>query len=316
VTTVSRMARSAAFERFLTGVTTPVKLTRDSIDEIHNVGAIFDLYGEERVEAEDILIARLAAGDGRAATALADADSFRAISALVEATSERAAPITRVAAARALLRLDDYSGEAAMIRLLRTHEGDGFDRGAAARLLAEFPDPDREILFEVASTDPDPTARSGATDALLTLVGLDDDEVLWGEVLLSVCGRLLSSLTTVQAEAMAELREIIARWEAGETAEDMGLTWRSDSKAVRRFVSSIDSGKADLRTHGLKELTGRERTLVENVVLLRLHADRRAVRAAGTLGVHRAVEPLRELLASAEGHARAEIKSVLATLTG
>lgn len=315
VTTVRRMTRSAAFERFLAGVAAPVRLTRESIEEIPDIGAIFDLVGEERIEAEDILIAKLATGDGRAAGALAEASCFRAIPALVEATSERVAPVMRVAAARALLELDDYSGEAAMVRLLRTHEGDGFVRGAAVRALTEFPDPDREILFEVALTDPDSTARSEATHALLVLVGLDGDEVLWGEVLKSVSGRLLSSLTTVQTEAMAELREIIARWEAGETAEDMGLTWYCDSDAVRRLVESIDSGKADLSTHGLEALTGRERTLVENLVLLRLHADRRAVRAAGTIGVRRAVEPLRELLGSAGGHARAEIESVLATLT-
>ena len=309
------MARSAAFERFLAGVTTPVGLTKDSLDEIPGVGAILDLVGEERLEAEDILVAKLAAGDGRAAVALAEADCFRAIPALVEATSDGAPPATRVAAARALLQLDDLTGEAAMIRLLRTHAGTGYDRGAAVRLLAEFPEPDREILYEVMAADPDPTARSEATDTLLTLAGLDGDEVLWGEVLMSAAGRLLSSLTTVRTEALAELREIVARWEAGETADDLGLTWRCDTKAVRRFADSIDSAKPELRTHGLETLTGRERTLVENLALLRLHADRRAVRAAGTLGVRRAVEPLRELLATAEGHARAEIEDVLATLT-
>lgn len=318
VTTVWWMARSAAFEEFLAGVNAPVGLSRDALDEIPNIGALYELVGEERIEAEDVLIAKLATGDGRAATALADADCFRAIPALVEATSERAAPTMRVHAARALLRLDDYSGLPAMVRMLREHEGSGLDRGAAARLLTEFPEPDRELLIEVASTDPDPTARSGATHALLTLVGLDDEEVLWGDVLMSVSGRLLSSLSTVRDEALAELREILARWEAGETAEDMGLTWRADTgdKALRRFVDSIDSGKADFSTDGLAELTGRERTLVENLVLLRLHADRRAVRAAGRLGVRRAVEPLRELLASAEGHARAEIEAVLDSLTG
>jgi HEAT repeat protein len=315
VTSVGRMTRSEAFERFLAGITTPVSLSKDSLDEIPGVGAIFDLDGEERLEAEDLLIAKLATGDGRAAVALAEAGCFRAIPALVEATSEGAPPATRVAAARALLQLDDLAGEPAMVRLLRTHAGTGYDRGAAARLLAEFPDPDREVLYEVMAADPDPTARSEATDALLTLVGLGDDEVLWGEVLRSAAGRLLSSLTTVRTEALAELREIVARWEAGETAEDLGLTWRCDDKAVGRFIDSIDSAKPEFRTQGLEALTGRERTLAENLVLLRLHADRRAVRAAGTLGVRRAVGPLRELLATAEGHARVEIENVLATLT-
>lgn len=308
------MARSSAFEEFLAGVNTPVGLSRDSLDEIPNVGAIFLLDGEERAEAEDILIARLATNDGRAATALADADCFRAIPALIEATTDAATPTMRVFAARALLRLDDYSGRDAMIRLLRTHEGSGTDRGSAAQLLAEFPDPDTDILLEAASTDPDSTARSEATYALLASVGLDDDATMRGQVLKSIRGRLLSSLSTVRNEAVAELRDLLTRVAAG---EDLDLTWRPDlsDKALRRFVDSIDSTRADFSTDGLDELTGRERTFVENLVLLRLHADRRAVRAAGWLRVYRAVEPLRELLASAQGHARTEIESVVDTLT-
>lgn len=311
------VARSAAFEEFLAAVNASVELTGDSLDEIPGIGALYDLVGEERVEAEDVLIAKLATNDGRVAAALADADCVRAIPALVEATSERAAPTMRVFAARALLRLGDHSGLPALVRLLRRHEGSGFDRGAAARSLTEFPEPDRELLLDVASTDPDGTARSEAVQALLTAVGLDDDEVLWGEVLLSVSGRLLSSLSTVRAEALAELREILARWDAGESVEDLGLTWRADREAtpLRRFVESVDSDRADFSVDGLEALTGRERTLVENLVLLRLHADRRAVRAAGRLGVSRAVEPLRELRGSAEGHALAEIESVVEGLT-
>ncbi|HWO67263.1 MAG TPA: HEAT repeat domain-containing protein [Umezawaea sp.] len=307
------MVRSAAFEEFLAGVNAAVGVSRDSLDEIPDIGALYELVGEERVAAEDVLIAKLGTNDGRVAAALADADCVRAVPALVEATSERAAPTMRVFAARALLRLGDHSGLAAMVRLLRGHEGSGVDRGAAARLLVEFPEPDRELLLEVASTDPDGTARSEAFGALMTVVGLDDEEVLWGEVLLSVSGRLLSSLSTVRAAALGELREILAGWDAGESVEDLGLTWRADrgGEPLRRFVESLDSGKAEFAVDGLEALAGRERTLVENLVLLRLHADRRAVRAAGELGVRRAVGPLRELRRSAEGHARAEIESVL-----
>jgi HEAT repeat protein len=311
------MARSAAFQEFLAGVNAPVTLTRDALDEIPDIGALYELDGEERIEAERILIAKLAENDGRVATALADAGCVEAIPALIEATTETAAPIMRVFAARALLRLGDYSGRTALVQMLRRHDGSGSDRGGAARLLAEFPDPDKEILLEAASTDPDSTARSQATDALLTVVGLDEDDTRWGEVLLSIAGRLLSSLSAVRDEAVAELRAILARWEAGETAEQLGLTWHADmrTKPLRRFVDSFESTKADFPIEGLRELTGRERVLLENLVLLRLHADRRAVRAAGRLGVRRAIEPLRELLGSAKGHAREEIKAVLDSLT-
>ena len=316
-TTVWRMAQTPEFEEFLAAVNAPVRLTSDSIDEIPDIGWLFELGGEERVAAEDLLIAKLADGDGRAAIALADADCVRAIPALIEATGEPAAPITRVFAARALLRLGDHSGLPAMVRLLRPPEGSGMDRVAAVHLLAEFPEPDRAMLLDVASTDPDTTVRSEATLALLTVVGLDDDEVLSGDVLLSVRGRLLSALSTVRAGALAELRDVLARWDAGETVASLGLARRTEltCEPLRRLVDSIDSDQAEFSTDGLDTLTGRERTHLENLVLLRLHADRRAVRVAGTLGVRRAVEPLRELLASAAAPARPEIESVLNSLT-
>jgi HEAT repeat protein len=311
------MAHSEMFERFLAGVRAPVSFERDVLDQLPGLGALHLLEGEERVEAEDILIAMLTRNDGRVAAALADVGCVRAIPALVEATTESASPYMRVHAARALLKLGSESGRAALVHMLRTHEGDGTDRGSAARLLARFPDPDKELLLAAASTDPDEQVRSAAAGAVLTVHGLDGEDVMWGDVLLGIQGRLLSSLTTVRAEAAAELRAVLARWEAGETADELGLAWRASerNKPLRRFTDSLDSGRADFPVEAVMELTGRERIVVENLVLLRLHEDRRAVRAAGSLRVHRAVEPLRELLGSATGHARAEIESVLETLT-
>lgn len=147
----------------------------------------------------------------------------------------------RVFAARALLRLDDYSGRPALVQMLRTQDGSGTDRGCAARLLAEFPDPDKNLLLVTASTDPETIVRSQATDALLTVLGLDDDETAYGDVLMNVAGRLLSSLSTVPNEAVAELRAILARWEEADTAEDLGLTWRADRRTSRCAVSSTAS---------------------------------------------------------------------------
>ncbi|WP_157549001.1 HEAT repeat domain-containing protein [Nonomuraea candida] len=294
----------------------PVVLSRDSMDEIPGVGALRLLHGEERTEAEDILIARLGEGDGRAAAALAEAGCVRAIPALVEATAETEAPIMRVFAARALLDLGSDAGLPALVRMLRTHDGTGGDRASAARLLAESPAPDKELLLDVATTDPDSTARSGATHALLAVAGLDDEELTSGEVLLSIAGRLLSSLTTVRAGAAAELRAVLAGREAGRTAEELGLTWHADRDGpLGRFIDDLGGSGGDLRVEGLAELTGRERVLLENLVLLRLDTDRRAIRAAARLGVRRAIEPLREGLGSAKGRTREEILSALDTLT-
>lgn len=312
------MAHSELFEMFLAGVNTPISFNRDVIDEIPNIGALRLLDGEERVEAEDILIAMLAKNDGRAANALADVGCRRAIPALTRATTAAAPPGMRVFAAAALLKLGSQAGRPALVRMLRTHDGDSLDRGMAANLLTEFPDPDKELLLETALSDPDGSVRSAATNAALAVWGLNNQDMLHGEVLLSIRGRMWSSLSTVRNEALAELRTILARLDAGETAERLGLLWRADMriKPLRRLVAALDRDTMNYPVDGLRDLTGRERTLVENLVLLRLHEDRRAVRAAGVLGVHRAIEPLRELHRTAEGHARTEIESVLATLTG
>jgi HEAT repeat protein len=315
---VSDVAHSEMFERFLAGVNTSVGFNRDVIDEIPNIGALRLLHGEERIEAEDILIAMLAKNDGRAANALADVGCSRAIPALTRATTAEAEPGMRVFAARALLNLGSRAGRPAIVQMLRTHDGDTLARSMAADLLTEFPDPDKEVLLTAALTDPDGSVRSAATNAALVVWGLNTQDTLHGEVLMSIRGRMWSSLSTVRNEALAELRAVLARLDAGETAEQVGLLWRADMrvKPLRRLVDALDRDTTDYPVHGLEDLTGRERTLVENVVLLRLHEDRRAVRAAGVLGVHRAIEPLRELHRTAEGHARTEIESVLAKLTG
>lgn len=275
------------------------------------------LTGDKRIAAENILIGKLSKNDGRAAAALAEAGCVRAIPALIQRTDVSASASMRVYAATALLKLGDYSGRAALVDVLRTHAGITSDRNVAVRLLAEFPDPDKAFLLEVAFGDPDSTVRSEAVTALFVAYGLGDEAIRRGAVLWGIAGRLLSSLASVREEALTELRAILARWEAGETAEELGLTWHADNQAepLRGFLESPGSDDEEYPLDGLRELTGRERTLVENLVLIRLDKDPRAVRAAARLGVHRAIEPLRELLQRARGRSRTEIQSVLGILT-
>jgi HEAT repeat protein len=309
--------RSEFFEIFLAGVTKPLEFTRDDFDGYHGVWTLSLLTGDERIAAEDILISKLADNDGRAAAALAEAGCVRAIPALTDSANASSSPSMRVFAAAALLKLGDYSGRAALVEVLRTHAGITSDRTVAVRRLAEFPDPDKEFLLKTVLTDPDSTVRSEAVTALLTAYGLGDEEVRWGEVLRGIGGRLLSSLPSVREEALTELHTILARWEAGETAEELGLTWHADDQTgpLRDFQESVGGDAEDFPVDGLRDLTDRERNLVENLILLRLDKDRRAVRAAGRLSVHRAIEPLRELLESADDSTKAEILSALHTLS-
>ncbi|TDD05263.1 hypothetical protein E1292_17550 [Nonomuraea deserti] len=116
---------------------------------------------------------------------------------------------------------------------------------------------------------------------------------------------------------LTELRAIPAGWEAGRTRRGgvADPAHRPAHRPLRQFIENIDSTRADLRVEGLRKLTWQGSVLVENLVLLRLHADRRAVRAAGRPEVRRAIEPLGELLGTTTGHAREEILTVLLSLT-
>jgi hypothetical protein len=309
---------SSMFTRFLQAMNHPTYegSGRDTVEVPVHVHRLRELRGRERAAAEDILIAKLLENDPRAAETLAEVECVRAVPALVQATSQQATPRIRVIAARALLRLNDTSGRQALVDILRAHDGDHEVRRDAVELLARFPGPDTDFLLEVACTDPAGGVRSSAFDAVLTIHGLADERIRYGEVLFGIAGRLLSTLRTVRHEAHTELRTILTRWQAGATAEDLGLTWHVSERDehVGRLVDSFEDDQPEWPVEGLRDRTGRERTLVENLVLLRLAEDQRAVRAARTLGVRRAAEPLRELLDTATGAARAEIESIIETL--
>jgi hypothetical protein len=63
---VTGARKSTAFQAFVAGVRAP--MTWDRTDEYSGVGALHLLVGDERLEAEDILIERLTHNDGRART--------------------------------------------------------------------------------------------------------------------------------------------------------------------------------------------------------------------------------------------------------
>jgi HEAT repeat protein len=311
------MAESSLFKRFKDGVNAPLRFGRDEIDDLPGVRLLPLLEGEERSAAEDILIAKVEQDDGRAAVALAEFGCVRAIPALVRSATESTEPLMRVFAARALLRLGNESGRAAMIAMLRNPTDRVDERDRAVRLLAEFPEPDKSLMVEVALLDPHPFVRSSAVHAVLTACGLGDRVTSRGDVLLSIAGRMMSTLRSVRQEAWDQLREILARIDAGETAGDLGLTSRvdRDEEPLHSLDQSIEGDEPDFPIAGLLDLPAPASLLVHNLILLRLDKDPRAVRAAGRVGVRRAIEPLREMLRSATGDERADIESALAILT-
>jgi hypothetical protein len=314
------VAYSSTFKHFLQAMNNPTYSGsgRDTVDVYVHLDRLRLLRGRELAAAEDILIAKLPENDLRAAETLAEVKCVRAIPALIRATSQQAIPRIRVIAARALLHMHNTSGRQSLIEILRANDGDGEVRSDAADLLAQFPRPDTDFLLEVACTDPDESVRSSAFDALLTAYGLADEHTRYGEVLFSIAGRLLSTLRAVRHEAHIELGTILAGWNAGATEEELGLTWHSSERDehFERLVDSFEDNQPEWPIDGLRDRTGRERTLVENIVLLRLDKDHRAVRAARALGVRRAAEPLRELLNNTTEPVRTEIESIIEILGG
>ena len=311
------MAESSLFKRFKAGVNAPLRFHRDEIDDLPGVRLLPLLEGEERIAAEDILIAKVEQDDGRAAVALAEFGCVRAVPALIRSATESAEPVMRVFAARALLRLGNESGRDAMAAMLRNPTDRVDERDRAVTVLAEFPDPDKSLLLEVALRDPHPFVRSSAVHAVLTASGLGDRVTSRGDVLLSIAGRMMSTLRSVRQEAWDQLREILDRIDAGETAADLGLTSRvdRDEEPLYSFDQSIEDDEPDFPIAGLLDLPAPALLLVHNLILLRLDKDPRAVRAAGRVGVRRAIEPLREMLRSATGDERADIEAALAILT-
>lgn len=330
---------SEDFRAFLVGLHAPVR-SKDDLDEFQNIGALFRLDDDERIEAENILIGKLAEDDGRAAKALADIRCTRAIPALVERAASSPSRAMRDFAARAIAELSIDRGLPALLDRLRN--GDVDARLQAVFDLSDHPDPRAEDAIETtAFTDPEPVVRSAALNALFTRRDLLLDAESFRSMLDFIDRRALSPLPSVRAEAEAELRELFARWAAGQSRRQLGLAWRADRKAgpLKDFVRSVfgeSPAEESRRYQQLKEsgasmagvrrppqrfdyarlagLSGRERKWIEDVLLSRLDHDPDAVQAVALLGIQRAIQPLRELLPITENVSAADIETALRQL--
>lgn len=257
------------FKRFLWELDKPTYegSDRDRVEVHPYLETVHLLRGDERTKAEEVLIANLSTNNCRAAKALVEVRCVRAIPALIQATSAQATPSMRLAAAEALLQLHDTSGRQALIKILRTRDGDHEVRSDAVDLLVRFPHPDTDFLLEVACTDPDCGVRWSTFHAVLAAHGLAGKDTSRGEVLFSIAGRLLSSLQTIRHEAHTEMRTILAKWKAGATKEDLNLTWQTTERdeAFERLVDSFEDDKPHWPIDGLRDRTGLERTLLETL---------------------------------------------------
>jgi hypothetical protein len=308
--------KSEWFQKFLAGVQAP--MTWANIDEYSSVGALHLLKGAERTEAEDILIERLTHNDGRAAYALADIACKRAIDPLRARLSATVPAMMRVAAALALHRLGDDAGRAAAIDVLAA--GGPLEQQSALSALALIGGADAERALERAFDATDATVRSAAAGILITLHGLQDYNRGYQDRLGLLQNRLASPLATVRAAALAELHDIFARHARGESPAQLDLTWRADDQQepLRTFATSMQSSappwQDDFPLEIIAALKGYARTWAEDCLWHFLPGDPRAARAFASLGVTRAVGPLREVLPSATGALATEVAAALRRL--
>jgi hypothetical protein len=310
--------RSQWFQKFVDSVRAPMVWTQT--DEYGGVGALHLLEGDERTEAEDILFERLTHNDGRAAYALADIGSTRAIEPLRACLSRSIPGLVRLAATRALHQLGDDSGHEAAIDVLRN--GNAMERHLATSVLSLFGGAEVEQALEGAVDDPDSDVRSAAAGKLVKLRGLSDFNRTYQDRLGLLQNRLSSPLATVRADALAELHDIFDRHQRGESLEQLGLTWRADDEQepILRFVKSLQGREApwqdDFAVDVIVQLTGQERRWAEDCLWHFLPTDPRAARAFARLGVTRAIAPLREVAQTATGAVAIEVAAALWKLSG
>jgi HEAT repeat protein len=308
--------RSKWFDTFVAGVREP--MTWSNIDAYNGADALHLLEGDERTEAEDILFERLAHNDGRAAHALAEIRSTRAIAPLRARLSASVPAMMRVAAALALHQLGDDSGRAAAIDVLRT--GSWSEQQSAIAMLGLLGGRDVEQALERALDVADSGVRSASAGTLIRLHGLADYNRSYQDRLGLLQNRLSSPLATVRGDAIAELNEIFARHAHGESPERLGLTWRADDEhgPLLQFSESLRSNAPpyhdDVALDVVERLTGDARRWAEDCLWHFLPSDPRAARAFAHLGVTRAIAPLHEVLQTATGRVASEAAAALRTL--
>ena len=308
--------RSKWFRKFVDSVRAPMAWT--DTDEYSGADALHLLEGDERTEAEDILLERLTHDDGRAARALADIGCKRAIDPLRDRLQASVPALMRVAAALALHRLGDDSGRAAAIEVLGA--GNQFEQMSAMSVLGFLGGVEAERAIERAFDDPQASVRSDAARTLIHLHGLSEFKNGYQQRLGLLQNRLSSPLATVRADARAELHEIFDRHRRGESPEQLGLTWRADDEhePILSFVKSMQGREPpwqdDFAVDAVAQLTGRERTWAEDCLWHFLPSDPRAARAFARLGVTRAIGPLREVARTASGAVATEVAAALSKL--
>ena len=279
---------------------------RDAL-EGYDADAARALEGEERREAEDLLLARLAQGDSRAAVALGELGVMRALEPLREALARDRAALSQIAIVRALHRLGDDRGLAAVAAILR---GDGApsDRTVAAAVAHELGPPLAGALQDALS-DAAGAVRTNAAVSLARLHGHRAPAMDFRDPVGLLALLLDSPLSSVAALARAELVALFDPASGGRA-----LPPHADATLVaarrRLLLAATDAERAT----AVDALPADARPWVARTLLAAVHRDARAVPALAALGDRVAIEPLREAAATLAGELAAAAEAALRAL--
>jgi hypothetical protein len=284
------MARSPAMERFVRSLSATGRDAEDGYD----VDAARMLEGDERREAEDLLLARLAQSDGHAAAALGELSVARALDPLRAALARDRGALPQIAIARALHRLGDDRGLASVAAVLRG-SGSPSERVVAAAIARELGPTLVRPLIDALS-DADGTVRTNAAVSLARLHGHRGAAMNFRDPIGLLTLLLDSPLPSVAALARAELLAVFDPQGAG-----CALPPHADAALVAAQRTLLLAATNEERAAAVAALPADARPWVARTLLASVHRNPRSAPALAALGDRIAVEPLREAAAMRAG---------------
>lgn len=300
---------SDAYDRFAAHVHRPV--TNPAQAASLDLALLASLEGQDRIEAENLLIGLLGTNDARIAPALASLKTESGTAALREAASTLPRGTSRLAAANELLALGDPIGIAVVLDDLRN--GTEPLRRAAGEALRNVETIAADnALLEQLRREEDKDARFALWTVIIEKHGLDRYRAAPSPVG-TIAMRLNSPLVTVRDDAIDQLRSLIFLLANGHPPAELGLT--GPAAAAERVRDVLLDPKQPLDPASLDPLSDPERQWLGEWALGRLHGeDPRVPGIAARLLRDRAAGPLRERSPTAAGPVKAAIEDALSLL--
>jgi len=290
-------------ERFLRSLSATGRDAEDGYD----VDAARMLGDDERREAEDLLLARLAQSDRHAAAALGELGVARALDPLRAALGRDQGALPQIAIARALHRLGDDRGLASVAAILRG-TGSPSERVVAAAIAGELGPTLTRALIDALS-DAHGTVRTNAAVSLARLHGHRGAAMDFRDPVGLLTLLLDSPLLSVAALAQAELLAVFDPQSAGRV-----LPPYADAVLVAAQRKLLFAATDEERAAAVAVLPADARPWVARTLLASMHRNPRAAPALAALGDQVAVEPLREAAATCAGEIAAAAAAALRVL--